>query len=62
VGSEDVRKAVDAGDVDGLRNLLRDDPSLLTSLVVGMVRFYGTPHTTGRAISLGCFSRLGGRG
>ena len=58
MGSEDVRKAVDAGDVDGLRNLLRDDPSLLTSLVdapeieptspltyVGMVRFYGyAPH------------------
>ncbi len=49
-----VREAVDAGDVDALRNLLRDDPSLVTALVdapeieptspltyVGMARFYG---------------------
>ena len=49
-----MRESVDAGDVDGLRNLLREDPARLTSLVdapeieptspltyVGMVRFYG---------------------
>jgi uncharacterized protein len=54
VGSESVRQAVDAGDIDALRDLVRDDPSLMTSLVdapeieptspltyVGMARFYG---------------------
>jgi ankyrin repeat protein len=52
--SEDVREAVDEGDVDALRHVLLRDPSLVTSLVdapdieptspltyVGMARFYG---------------------
>jgi hypothetical protein len=52
--SEELRRAVDAGDVDALRAVLRRDPSLVTALVaapeirptspltyVGMVRFYG---------------------
>ena len=50
---EQVRAAIDAGDVDALRDLLRDEPSLVTALVdapeieptspltyVGMARFY----------------------
>lgn len=54
MGSDDVREAVDAGDCDALRNLLRDNPALVTALVaspdiqptspltyVGMARFYG---------------------
>ena len=54
MASENVREAVDAGDVDGLRELVHSDPSLVTLLVsapeieptspltyVGMVRFYG---------------------
>jgi ankyrin repeat protein len=54
MGCEDVRDAVDAGDVDALRDLLRHDPALVTALVaapdiqptspltyVGMARFYG---------------------
>jgi ankyrin repeat protein len=53
MASDDVRAAVDAGDVEALRDLLRDDPSLVTVLVaapdiqptspltyVGMARFY----------------------
>jgi uncharacterized protein len=52
--SEGVRAAVDAGDVEALRRLLRDNPALVTALVatpeieptspltyVGMARFYG---------------------
>src|SRR4051812_45134457 len=52
--SDDVRVVVDAGDVDALRDLLRDDPALATALVAapdiqptspltyaGMARFYG---------------------
>jgi uncharacterized protein len=54
VTSEQVRAAVDAGDVEALRDLLDDEPSLVTELVdapeieptspltyVGMARFYG---------------------
>ena len=52
--SDDLRRAVDAGEVDVLRELLRGEPSLVTALVdapeieptspltyVGMARFYG---------------------
>lgn len=52
--SDDVRAAVDAGDVDALRGLVRERPALVTALVaapdiqptspltyVGMARFYG---------------------
>jgi ankyrin repeat protein len=52
--SEEVRRAVDEGDVDALREVMSRDPSLVRSLVVapdiqptspltyvGMVRFYG---------------------
>ena len=52
--SEQVRAAIDAGDVEALRDLLDDEPSLVTALVdapkieptspltyVGMARFYG---------------------
>ena len=52
--SGDVRVAIDAGDVDALRAVLDEDPSLVTALVatpeiqptspltyVGMARFYG---------------------
>lgn len=52
--SDDGRSASDDGDVDALRDLLRDNPALVTSLVatpeiqptspltyVGMARFYG---------------------
>ena len=55
--SDDLRAAVDAGDVDALRDLLCDDPALVTALVaapdiqptspltyVGMARFYGYAH------------------
>jgi len=31
--SDDVRSAIDAGDVNALRNLLRDNPAPVTSLV-----------------------------
>ena len=54
MSADAVRIAVDAGDVDGLRQALRDDPSGVTALVsapdiedtspltyVGMARFYG---------------------
>jgi hypothetical protein len=33
VSSEQVRAAIDAGDVEALRNLLRDGPSLVTAVV-----------------------------
>ncbi len=60
MGPEGVRAAIDAGDVDGLRALLREDRGLTTALVaareiqptspltyVGMVRFYGyAEHTS----------------
>jgi ankyrin repeat protein len=52
--SEDLRQAIDEGDVDGLRALVAGEPSLVTALVaapdieptspltyVGMARFYG---------------------
>ena len=54
MSSEQVRAAVDAGDVEALRDLLRGEPALVTALVdapeieptspltyVGMARFYG---------------------
>jgi uncharacterized protein len=54
MGPDDVRAAIDAGDVDALRHLLQHDPALVTALVaapdieptspltyVGMARFYG---------------------
>ena len=60
MGPEGVRAAIDAGDVEGLRALLREDRGLTTALVaareiqptspltyVGMVRFYGyAEHTS----------------
>jgi hypothetical protein len=54
VTSDAVRRSIDAGDVDALRSVLRENPALLTALVrapdieptspltyVGMARFYG---------------------